>query len=118
MLARIPSCNRFEFVIRYCLDVVGHHAASTISLIGLEMPELSPDMERHSEIKLGLREVGSSLSQIASELGLKNSTITVVSQGYRKSHSVQAAIARKLGLKPEQLFPERYEEEETKCSNS
>ncbi|WP_404818262.1 helix-turn-helix domain-containing protein [Roseobacter sinensis] len=72
------------------------------------MPELSPDLERHNGIKKRLREVGSSLSQIASELGRTNSTITVVSQGYRRSHSVQAAIAYKLGLTPEELFPERY----------
>ncbi|NDW02688.1 MULTISPECIES: helix-turn-helix domain-containing protein [unclassified Salipiger] len=38
--------------------------------------------------------------------------MTVVSQGYRKSHRIQKAIAKQLGITPQQLFPDRYAEEE------
>lgn len=67
-----------------------------------------PSQMRHETIKLGLRDVGSSLSDVAKELNLRRSTVTTVSQGHRRSHRVQKALAAKLGMQPEELFPERY----------
>jgi lambda repressor-like predicted transcriptional regulator len=55
-----------------------------------------------------LRALGCSTAQVARELGLDPSTVTVVSQGHRTSHRVQDALAKKLGTTPEALFPERY----------
>ena len=66
------------------------------------------DPERHADIRRRLRAVGCSTAQIARELGLDPSTVTVVSQGHRTSDRVQTAIAKKLGTTPEALFPERY----------
>lgn len=69
------------------------------------------DLLRHEDVKRRLRLSGSSLTEIAQAEGVLQSTVTVVSQGYRKSHRIQEAIARKLGTTPQQLFPDRYAEE-------
>lgn len=72
---------------------------------------LRPDLERHSRIKQALREVGSSIAEVAAEIGVAAATITIVSQGHRTSHRIQSGIAQKLGTTPEALFPERYPKE-------
>jgi len=66
------------------------------------------DLKRHETIKFKLRLAGLSLSSIARDLGISQSTVTVVCQGYRKSHRVQTAIAIALDEAAEELFPERY----------
>lgn len=70
------------------------------------------DLLRHEDVKRRLRLAGSSLTEIARTEGVLQSTVTVVSQGYRKSHRIQKAIAKQLGTTPQQLFPDRYAEEE------
>ncbi|MBV5262047.1 transcriptional regulator [Synechococcus moorigangaii CMS01] len=70
------------------------------------------DLLRHEDVKRRLRLAGSSLTEIARTEGVLQSTVTVVSQGYRKSHRIQKAIAEQLGIAPQQLFPDRYAQEE------
>lgn len=70
------------------------------------------DLQNHEILKCRLRLVGSSMAAIARTLGISQSSVTVVSQGYRRSHRVQREIACQLGTTPQQLFPDRYEAEE------
>lgn len=69
---------------------------------------MSVDLQRHQMLKLRLRSKGSSFAQIARNLSVLQSSVTVVSQGYRRSHRIQAAIATELQTTPADLFPERY----------
>ncbi|TXH04647.1 MAG: hypothetical protein E6R07_07290 [Nevskiaceae bacterium] len=55
-----------------------------------------------------LRLAGSSLADVARELGVAGTTVTSVSQGYRRSRRIESAIATKLGVTPRSLWPERY----------
>lgn len=71
------------------------------------------DKEKHAEIRAALHEIGSGISALARELSVAPATITVVSQGYRRSRRVEHAIADKLGTTPEKIWPERYREEAT-----
>lgn len=69
---------------------------------------MHPSLEQHERIKMRLRLAGSSLADVARELGVKATTVTSVSQGYRRSRRIEAAIAHKLGIAPDQLWPDRY----------
>lgn len=77
---------------------------------------MSVDRDFHEILKCRLRLIGSSMSEVAKTLGIAQSSVTVVSQGYRTSHRVQSEIARQLDTTPEALFPDRYpqQEEDTK----
>ena len=55
-----------------------------------------------------LRVAGSSLSQIARELGVQPTTVTAVSQGMRRSRRIEDKIATVLATSPEKLWPDRY----------
>lgn len=55
-----------------------------------------------------LRLAGSSLSQIARDLGVRPTTVTSVSQGMRRSRRIEDKIASVLATEPEKLWPERY----------
>lgn len=79
---------------------------------------MTVDLPRHEDVKRRLRQAGSSLTEIAQRLGVLQSTVTVVSQGYRKSHRIQDAIASQLGMTPQQLFPDRYAEEGRSAKHS
>lgn len=70
------------------------------------------DKTAHTSIKMQLHDVGSSFSQIARELSLSPTTVITASQGKCTSIRVLRAIAQKLNSTPEQLWPERYKEEE------
>lgn len=70
------------------------------------------DLHNHERLKCRLRQAGSSMAEIARMLDIKQSSVTVVSQGYRRSHRVQSAIAVQLGTTPQALFPDRYPAEE------
>jgi lambda repressor-like predicted transcriptional regulator len=69
-------------------------------------------LRQHERIKRRLRKQGSSLAEIARELAVAKTTVTSVSQGYRRSRRIEAAIAAKLGSTPQQLWPARYPVEE------
>ena len=73
---------------------------------------MSVDLQRHKLLKLRLRSKGSSFAQIARSLSVLQSSVTVVSQGYRRSHRIQEAIATELQTTPADIFPERYAERE------
>lgn len=70
------------------------------------------DFERHDEIKRRLRARRVTFLSIATELGVSREYVTMVCQGNRKSHRIQQAIASKLGVNPQTLWPEKYTEKE------
>lgn len=72
---------------------------------------MARELQRHERIKMRLRLAGSSLSGIARELGVAATTVTSVSQGYRRSRRIEQAIADKLRETPEHLWPDRYTKE-------
>ncbi len=67
------------------------------------------DLAKHEQIKCDLRLKGSSLAMLSQDIGRSISSVSTVSQGYRRSDYIQKAIAEKLGTTPEALWPERYE---------
>lgn len=66
------------------------------------------NLTRTEAIKARLRSQGTSLSQIARDLGLKPSTISTVVAGSARSQKVEQALAEALDMTASQLFPERY----------
>lgn len=69
---------------------------------------MCPDIETHEIVKARLRIAGTSLSAIARELSVSHSTVTIVSQGHRKSARIQEMIASKIGVEPQDIWPDRY----------
>lgn len=65
----------------------------------------------HEMIRARLRLAGTSFSDIARELGITPASVSLVSQGLRRSRPVQQMIAQKLGTAPEKIWPERYQQE-------
>ena len=65
--------------------------------------------ERHEQIKEGLYAKGSSLKDIARDLGVSSAAISLVSMGRSRSQRIERALAQKLGIAPERLFPEYHE---------
>lgn len=69
------------------------------------------EIKRHEQIKMQLRLAGSSLAQVARELGVQTSTVAAVSRGKSRSRRIEDGIAAKLGHTPQQLWPDRYASE-------
>jgi Ner family transcriptional regulator len=69
---------------------------------------MRPELEQHERIKMRLRIAGSSLAEVSRELGVAGTTVTSVSQGYRRSRRIEGAIAAKLGVAAASLWPDRY----------
>jgi Ner family transcriptional regulator len=74
------------------------------------------DLKRHAEIRARLIEAGTTLRALARDIGVAPATLITVSQGHRTSHRVQSELAAKLGLTPEELFPDRYSAKEDPMS--
>ena len=74
----------------------------------MTISRMRPALEQHERIKMRLRLAGSSLAEVARELGVAGTTVTSVSQSYRRSRRIEAAIAAKLGVLPRSLWPDRY----------
>ncbi|MBS0576442.1 MAG: helix-turn-helix domain-containing protein [Proteobacteria bacterium] len=55
-----------------------------------------------------LRLAGSSLAQVARDLGVQPTTVTSVSLGQRRSRRIEGRIAETLQTAPSALWPERY----------
>lgn len=72
----------------------------------MRMPQAH--VSSHELVKCRLRLAGSSLAAVARELGLAPATVTIVSQGMRRSQRVENAIAAKVGLPAAELWPEKY----------
>lgn len=66
----------------------------------------------HERLKMELRLRGRSIASIARELNVLRSTVTLVSQGLRRSTKIESALAEAVGMTAVQLFPERYATEE------
>ena len=66
----------------------------------------------HERLKMELRLRGTSISGIAAEIGVLPASVTLASQGLRRSRRIEAALAGALGTTPEKLFPERYPAED------
>ena len=66
------------------------------------------DDKRHANIKAALALRGRCLSDIARELEVAPTTISIVSRGFRRSRRIEAAIADELGLSAAQIWPDRY----------
>lgn len=75
--------------------------------MGQEVSALRREIKRHERIKMQLRLAGSSLAEVARELGVQTSTVAAVSRGKGRSRRIEAAISAKLGIAPERLWPER-----------
>jgi Ner family transcriptional regulator len=71
------------------------------------------DIDRHMTITARLAARGITLSQIAREIDRTRGLITAVSQGHYRSHRVEEAIATRLDCAPSELWPDRYNEEES-----
>lgn len=65
-------------------------------------------LRQHERIKMALRLKGSSLADIARELKVTPTTVTIVSQGMRRSRRIEAAIAARLNVPLARLWPDRY----------
>lgn len=65
-------------------------------------------IRQHERIKMQLRLKGSSLADIARRLDVAPTTVTIVSQGFRRSRRIERAIAETLGIPEASLWPERY----------
>ncbi|MDX2270357.1 MAG: helix-turn-helix domain-containing protein [Cyanobacteriota bacterium] len=60
------------------------------------------------EIKAQLRLKGSSLAGVSRELGVTKQTVNAVLAGKGRSKRIETAIAQKLGLSVEEVWPDRY----------
>ncbi len=69
------------------------------------------DMERHTRIRIELLKIRTSFSDVATATNRSRSGVTGCSQGRFFSDIIQAELARRLGITPQELFPERYNEE-------
>lgn len=73
-----------------------------------ELTRLQRARKQHERIKMRLRMAGTSLAQIARDLGVAATTVTSVSQGARRSRRIENAIAHHLSTTAAKLWPERY----------
>lgn len=65
-------------------------------------------LERHEFIKSQLRLSGTSLAEVARELGVQNGTVSTVSKGLGTSKRIQLKLAEILQISPSSLWPERF----------
>lgn len=66
------------------------------------------DIVLHKEILARLHARGVTLSEIADNLGKSPAAVSLTCQGRSVSKDIQAEIARRLDLRPEDIWPERY----------
>lgn len=71
----------------------------------------------HELIKARLRILGSSLSCIAKELGVSRSSVVPAVKGRSTSLRVDEAVAEKLGVSVDDLFPGRHQRPPRKAKN-
>lgn len=68
--------------------------------------------QQHEHIKWLLRTRGSSLIEIARDLDVRPTAVTSVSKGRSRSRKIEMAIADATGLSPQQIWPQRYTDQE------
>ncbi|WP_245708087.1 helix-turn-helix domain-containing protein [Celeribacter baekdonensis] len=71
----------------------------------------------HERLKMELRLRGKSIASVARELDVLRSTVTLVSQGLRRSSKIEKALANAVGTTPAELFPDRYSAEEDSAAS-
>lgn len=76
------------------------------------------DDKRHAKIKGALGLKGLTLSDIARQLDVTPSTVSIVSRGFRRSTRIERAIADALGLNFSELWPERAPPRERSAEGS
>lgn len=79
-----------------------------------KMPEIIN--ASHERLKMELRLRGKSIASVARELDVFRSSVTLVSQGLRRSEKIEKALAAAIGTTPQELFPDRYPAEEDRTS--
>ena len=75
-------------------------------------PDQKTAFEQHERLKAELRIRGTSLAKISRDLGISGTSMSLVGLGKHRSKRVERAIAEALGTTPEQLYPDRYPEED------
>ncbi len=65
-------------------------------------------LDAHERLKAELRIRGTSLAQIARELGVTDSALSLVGKGFHRSRRIEKALADAVDSMPEALFPDRY----------
>ncbi|WP_017325672.1 helix-turn-helix domain-containing protein [Synechococcus sp. PCC 7336] len=60
------------------------------------------------DIKAALRKAGYTLSEIAREFDVTPTTVSKIVKGSCRSRRIEAAIAEKLQVPIEEVFPEKY----------
>lgn len=73
---------------------------------------MAPDIVLHKQLKAALKARGVSFTYIANELGYSTAMVSLTCLGRTKSHRVQSKIAEHLDRKPEEIWPDRYPEQE------
>lgn len=63
---------------------------------------------KHEFLKTALRLHGTSMAEVARQLGVTHTTVSLVSKGKNRSRRVEMALASSIGTTPEVLFPDRY----------
>ena len=71
------------------------------------------DLDAHELLKAELRIRGTSLAQIARELGVSDSALTLVGKRMCRSQRIEAALAVAVGVSPQDLFPACQKKGET-----
>lgn len=71
----------------------------------------------HERLKMELRLRGKSIASVARELEVLRSTVTLVSQGLRRSLKIEKALADAVEKTPAELFPDRYAAEGDSAAN-
>ncbi|MNK98198.1 hypothetical protein D3C87_1185570 [compost metagenome] len=63
---------------------------------------------QHQRLKMRLAKRDLTLSDIARQLQVAPSSVTIVSKGFRRSRRIELALANAVGSTPEKLWPARY----------
>jgi len=66
----------------------------------------------YSKLKQDLKGAGKSLRSISREVGVSHTAVTDVARGARRSRRIEQIIASHLNVKPSDLWPDRYEQQE------
>lgn len=105
-------------IVQLCNFVVDSHNRVRQSLchkVSLEnlkvVAGMKSDLERHDWVKRMLRQKQITFQQIADELSVSPSSVTLVSQKRRKSRAISNAIAVKLGMNLSEIWPTPNESE-------
>ncbi|WP_298976250.1 helix-turn-helix domain-containing protein [uncultured Roseobacter sp.] len=69
-----------------------------------------PDETRiaHERLKAELKVRGTSLAQLARDLGVSGTSMSLVSLGKHRSRRIEKAIADVMQMTPEELWPDRH----------